>query len=122
VQHRLRWCTFKIVKAERGIELADTGEVKEDFKFDEFAEHLIATKEPRFGVLDYHYDIEGEGRREKILLLSYVPDSTNVRQKMLYGSTIETVKKELVGWHKYLQATDAADITEKNVLALFTQV
>ena len=44
------------------------------------------------------------------MLTRRVPDNAKVKAKMLYASSKEAIKKELVGIHAELQAADKADL------------
>ena len=48
-------------------------------------------------------------------LLSYVPDTANVRLKMLYASSKDALKKALNGVQEEYQATERGDLDETEV-------
>jgi len=74
----------------------------------------------RYGVFDMEYMHETQGAsaslKEKLILMSYCPDTAKIRLKMIYASTFEAVKKPLVGISKIIQAADMGDIEYKSVL------
>jgi cofilin len=71
---------------------------------------------PRFAVYDVEYEIPGEGIRNKIIFISWVPESTPTRLSMLYASTRE-VLKNAVNVVSSIHADSPADIEWKVVLA-----
>ena len=42
-------------------------------------------------------------RKEKLLLMSWCPDTARIKKKMLYSSSFDALKKCLVGVQKYIQ-------------------
>jgi len=42
-------------------------------------------------------------RKEKLLLMSWCPDTARIKKKMLYSSSFDALKKALVGVQKYFQ-------------------
>lgn len=64
------------------------------------------------------HNLQGaDGLREKVVFISWVPDSAKIKEKMTYASTAEGVKAEL-GGPKSIQANSMADIEEKEVLSI----
>jgi len=47
--------------------------------------------------------------------MSWCPDTARIKKKMLYSSSFDALKKALVGVHKYIQATDAAEASKESV-------
>ena len=41
--------------------------------------------------------------KEKLLLMSWCPDTARIKKKMLYSSSFDALKKCLVGVQKYIQ-------------------
>ncbi|MEV7526648.1 actin depolymerization factor/cofilin-like domain-containing protein [Streptomyces sp. NPDC091371] len=67
--------------------------------------------EPRFVVYDFTFSKgDGEGQRTKIILISWCPDGTAMKQKMVYSSSFNTLKNMLAGASVYAQATDVSDL------------
>jgi cofilin len=75
----------------------------------------------RYGIFDMEYKHMTQGAsasiKEKLILMSYCPDTARIRLKMIYASTFDAVKKPLVGISKIIQAADMGDIEYKCVLA-----
>lgn len=49
------------------------------------------------------------------------PESAKIKQKMLYSSSYDALKKALVGVYKYLQACDYDEVSEEVIAQAFTK-
>ncbi|CDS11885.1 hypothetical protein LRAMOSA04081 [Lichtheimia ramosa] len=83
--------------------------------YDEFLACLPAD-EPRYAVYDFDYEKPGEGQRFKITFYSWIPDTAKVRQKMLYASSKDALRKKLVGLAIEIQGTDFSEVDHEAVL------
>ena len=79
-------------------------------KYDEFLTDIMACgpDDCRYGLFDFEYDHQCEGttektKKEKLLLMSWCPDTAKIKKKMLYSSSFDALKKCLVGVQKYIQ-------------------
>merc|ERR1712181_12593 len=67
----------------------------------------------RYGVYDYDYQFNPDGAeatfKSKIFLMSWCPDSSKIKKKMLYSSSFDTLKRAFVGVHKAVQANDKSE-------------
>ena len=77
----------------------------EDFLRDIF---LCGPEDCRYGLFDFEYQHQCEGtneksKKEKLLLMSWCPDTAKIKKKMLYSSSFDALKKCLVGIQKYIQ-------------------
>ena len=69
----------------------------------------------RYAVYDFAFEVEG-GTRNKLLFIVWAPDTAKIKHKMLITGTKSEVRKKLVGIGLEVQATDASEIDEENVL------
>merc|ERR1711953_1237537 len=74
----------------------------------------------RYGLFDFEYTHQCQGtteasKKEKLFLMPWCPASAKIKKKMLYASSFETLKKSLVGVHKFIQATDASEASASEV-------
>lgn len=81
-----------------------------DSSYDQFLGDLMACgpEDCRYGLYDFEYDHQCQGtsektRKEKLLLMSWCPDTARIKKKMLYSSSFDALKKCLVGVQKYIQ-------------------
>ncbi|KAJ5635935.1 cofilin [Penicillium longicatenatum] len=72
---------------------------------------------PRYAVYDVEYDLgSGEGKRSKIIFISWVPSETPTLWSMIYASTRENLKNAL-NIASSIHADDKGDIEWKTVLS-----
>lgn len=81
-----------------------------DSSYDEFLSDIMACgpEDCRYGLYDFEYEHQCQGtsektRKEKLLLMSWCPDTARIKKKMLYSSSFDALKKCLVGVQKYIQ-------------------
>jgi cofilin len=93
-----------------------------DAVYDDFLVDLkkAGAKDCRYGIFDFEYTHQCQGtteasKKEKLFLLSWCPDTADVKKKMLYSSSFEALKKALVGVHKCIQATDDSEASPESV-------
>ncbi|MFF0066877.1 actin-binding ADF family protein [Streptomyces sp. NPDC005279] len=84
-----------------------------DFKgnltHDELLEALPAT-EPRFVVYDLAFATADGTRENKIVMISWCPERTEVEQRIAHSSSYHTLRNLLDGVQVYVQATDRSDV------------
>ncbi len=98
-------------------ETAATGATWDEFKA------LVAGKVGGcYAVFDYSLNLDGGRILNKLVFVSWVPDSAPVRKKMMYGSSLEAFKSELSTPFKVLQASSMGELDEKNVKELLLKV
>ena len=78
--------------------------------FDSFVEQL-PENEPRYAVFDFEYIKDG-CTKSKIFFVNWAPDTSPIRQKMIYASSKDKFKRELDGIQLELQATDFSEVDE----------
>ncbi|TRY71912.1 hypothetical protein TCAL_00177 [Tigriopus californicus] len=110
------------IKEEKAISVEKTG--GRDATYDEFLTDLMACgpEDCRYGLFDFEYAHQCEGttektKKEKLLLMSWCPDTARIKKKMLYSSSFDALKKCLVGVQKYIQATDEAEASQEEIEA-----
>lgn len=81
-----------------------------DASYEEFLSDIMACgpEDCRYGLYDFEYEHQCQGtsektRKEKLLLMSWCPDTARIKKKMLYSSSFDALKKCLVGVQKYIQ-------------------
>lgn len=117
-----KWIIYKISDDWKEIVVEETST---DDNYDAFREKLIAAKSKdkkgkeglggRYAVYDVEYDA-GEGKRNKICFLSWVPDDAAQYPRMMYSSSKESLKRSLNGIAVDIQANDADDIEQDTIV------
>ncbi|XP_074662314.1 uncharacterized protein LOC141914879 [Tubulanus polymorphus] len=93
-----------------------------DATYEDFIEDMMDAakkRQCRYAIFDVSYDAgNGDERapREKLCLIMWSPDNATIKQKMLYTSSSDALKKKLEGISKHLQATDMDEISWETIL------
>ncbi|MFD3760923.1 actin-binding ADF family protein [Streptomyces sp. NPDC058622] len=83
-------------------------DTKGTWTHDELLEQL-PKDEPRFVVHDLAFTA-GARQRSKITLISWCPEGTNIKPRMVHSSSYSILKNTLDGVHLYVHATDLSDL------------
>lgn len=71
----------------------------------------------KYAVYDFEYEIgNGEGKRSKIVFFTWSPDTSSVRDKMVYASSKDSLRRALNGVAADIQGTDFSEISYDTVL------
>ncbi|KAI8968539.1 hypothetical protein BDF20DRAFT_896944 [Mycotypha africana] len=84
-------------------------------EYQEFLDELPPS-EPRYAVFDFEFEKGAEGKRNKITFYTWIPDTSKIRQKMLYASSKDALRRKLVGIAVEIQGTDASEVAYETVL------
>ncbi|KAI5996328.1 hypothetical protein EDD15DRAFT_2163668, partial [Pisolithus albus] len=79
-----------------------------DEDYDKFVEDL-PENECRWAVYDFEFEKEG-ARRNKICFVSWSPDTAKIKQKMLFASSRDALRRSFVGIAVEIQATDSTEV------------
>jgi len=108
------------IKDEKAIAVEKTG--ARDSNYNEFLTDIMVggPDDCRYGLYDFEYQHQCEGttdttKKEKLVLMSWCPDTAKIKKKMLYSSSFDALKKCLVGVQKYIQATDESEASAEEV-------
>lgn len=114
LRKKYRYIIYKLnddntsIVIEKKVESAD--------KYDNFLGEL-PEDDCRYAVYDFEFEKSpGEGIRNKICFVVWVPDTSKVRQKMLYASSKDAIRKKLAGVATEIQATDMSEVSHEAVL------
>ncbi|KAJ2923764.1 hypothetical protein H1R20_g13333, partial [Candolleomyces eurysporus] len=83
--------------------------------YEEFLESL-PEDQPRFAVFDFEFEKEGAGKRNKITFFSWSPDGSKIKQKMVYASSKDALRRSLQGVALEIQGTDLEEVSYETVL------
>ncbi|KAK2772111.1 hypothetical protein FQN52_005692 [Onygenales sp. PD_12] len=114
---KLKWIIFKISDDKKDIVVEDSST---DTDYEAFRKQLSETKDskgkpaPRYAVYDCEFDLGGEGIRNKIIFISWVPSGTPTFSSMIYATTRETLKNAL-NPHTSIHADDNDELEWKNL-------
>jgi len=85
-----------------------------DSEYDNFLTNL-PENQCRWAVYDFEYKVDG-APRNKLVFFSWSPDSAKIKQKMLFASSKDALRRSLVGIGTEVQATDFAEVSHESVL------
>ena len=66
-----------------------------------------------YAVYDVEYSKGEEGKRNKICFFTWSPDDSKIKQKMLYASSKDALRKSLVGISAEIQGTDMSEVAHE---------
>jgi len=116
-----KWIIYKISDDWKEIVVEETSQ-EDDWSV--FREKLLNSKSKdkkgkegiggRYAVYDVEYEM-GEGTRNKIVFLSWIPDDSPQYPRMMYSTSKEALKRSLTGLAVDVQANDPEDIEWDNI-------
>ncbi|TPX61139.1 hypothetical protein SpCBS45565_g07344 [Spizellomyces sp. 'palustris'] len=118
LKKKYRYIIYKIndnnteIVVEKTVESAD---------YEDFVASLPASQ-CRYCVYDFQYDTAGEGIRNKILFYVWSPDTSKIKQKMLYAASKDALRKKLDGIYTEIQCTDLSEVSHDTVLDKVTRM
>lgn len=87
--------------------------------YDEFVQELLeaaSEKQCRYGVYDAEYTLGSGQQRSKLVFVVWNPDTSPIKQKMIYSSSKDALKKAINFVAKDFQANDQEDLAWSNLL------
>jgi len=115
-EHKFHYLVFRI-ENKKTIVLDSALPTEEKFVYGDFHKKVTSIKEPRFIIIDYHTNTPDNRQVDKVVFISWIPDTAPVGQKMVYASAAENFKKKLPGIAKSHQATDQREMEEPSLQA-----
>ncbi|KAI9278604.1 actin depolymerizing factor [Phascolomyces articulosus] len=113
LRKKYKYIIFKLSDDNKEIVVEKTA--PETATYDEFLQCLPAD-EPRYAVYDFDYEKPDAGARNKITFYSWIPDTSKIRAKMLYASSKDALRKNLVGLAIEIQGTDFSEVDYETIL------
>jgi len=93
--------------------------------FEEFVEELKeseAQRQCRYAVYDAEYKLANGQNRQKLVFFMWSPEVATTKQKMIYTSSKDYLKRALVGIGKDIQATDYAELEWSYVMEVLLRM
>ncbi|KAG6504895.1 hypothetical protein ZIOFF_037243 [Zingiber officinale] len=107
-KRNFRFIIFKIDERIQQVIVEKLGQPDESYN--DFTSSFPAD-ECRYAVFDFDFITDENCQKSKIFFISWAPDSSKVRSKMLYASSKDRFKRELDGIQVELQATDPSEMS-----------
>ncbi|XP_050367696.1 actin-depolymerizing factor 1-like [Argentina anserina] len=102
-----RFIVFKIDEKLKQVVVEKLGEPAQSYE--EFTASLPAD-ECRYAVYDFDFVTAENCQKSRIFFIAWSPDTSKVRNKMIYASSKDRFKRELDGIQVELQATDPTEM------------
>ncbi|WEJ96953.1 cofilin [Yamadazyma tenuis] len=91
-------------------------ETSTDKDYEVFLEKLPENAS-KYAIYDFEYEIGGgEGKRSKIVFYSWSPDTASIKDKMVYASSKDALRRSLNGVAADIQGTDFSEVSYATVL------
>ncbi|KAK9804944.1 hypothetical protein WJX73_001605 [Symbiochloris irregularis] len=107
-----RWAMWRIDDSGKKVILCNVGDANSSYQ--ELLDALPET-DCRFAVYDYQFTNSDNCVFNKLVFISWAPDTARIKLKMMYASTKDFFKGYLDGLSVELQASELDDITEDTV-------
>jgi Cofilin/tropomyosin-type actin-binding protein len=118
-QHNADYLIFALDGSR--VRLESTGARTNPYSYEKFRAAMVAKKEPRFAVIEYRTQLADNRFVQKIVLILWAPDASNLLVRMRYAAATNEIKRQLAGIAKFTQASDAAGLAESAIKALVLQ-
>ncbi|KIK68648.1 hypothetical protein GYMLUDRAFT_54248 [Collybiopsis luxurians FD-317 M1] len=109
---KFRYIIYNLNKDNTEIITEKTSDSKD---YEEFISHLPET-ECRWAVYDFEFEKEGEGIRNKLCFFMWSPDDAKIKNKMLFASSKDALRKALTGIAVEIQGTELSEVSYEAVL------
>jgi len=105
LKKKYQYIVFNINKESTEIVVERSG----DEDYEEFLNSL-PEDQCRWAIYDFKFEKEGGGQRNKITFLSWSPDDAKIKQKMLFASSRDALKRALTGIAIEVQGSDLSEV------------
>lgn len=112
LKHKYQFIQMKLTDDLTSIEIEKT---VESCSYEDFLDQL-PVKDCRYVVYDFHFDVGNAGSRDQLIFIVWCPETSSIKTKMLYAASKDALRKKLVGINHEFQATERADLNEKDVI------
>eukprot|EP01036_Dinobryon_divergens_P023821 gene23821-32208_t len=114
-----RYIILKISDDKKFIQLEKSSE---DPTFESYLADLTKSGLPRFSVLKFKYESNDGRPCEKLISITWIPDTCGVKEKMVYAGSKDALKKVLQGIMVQVNATDLSELSLKILADACTRV
>ncbi|KAF9382101.1 cofilin [Podila verticillata] len=107
-----KYIIYKISDDLKSIEIEKSADASATY--DNFLSDLPA-EDCRYAIYDFDFT-SPEGPRNKIVFFTWSPDNSKIKAKMIYASSKDALRRQLVGVGSEIQGTDFDEVTHETVL------
>jgi len=105
-EFHVRFFIYKI-KNKKNIVIEKIGDLSKTY--DDFASEL-PENDCRYGLIDLDFDTSDGRKTSKLVFISWNPETSPIRSKMLYAGSKEALKASLSGVGIHINATDYSEL------------
>ncbi|GAA5907146.1 cofilin [Sporobolomyces salmoneus] len=106
---------FIIFKLSDNLKEVVVDTVSESSDYEEFISGLPETG-CRWAVYDFEYEKGSDGKRNKLCFYAWSPDNSKIKEKMVYASSKEALRRSLNGISTEIQGTDFTEVAYQAIL------
>ena len=108
-----RYVIFSISEDNKFVICSSKGERSSTYA--QFVEGLPKTT-PAYVIYDYEY-MKEDVQRDKLVFISWIPDTAKTKPKMMYASTKDSVKAKIEGGVVEVQSTDVSELSPEYIMS-----
>ncbi|CAD7927210.1 unnamed protein product [Amoebophrya sp. A120] len=112
LKHNLRYLTFEIKDKKTIVPVAQADKSK---TYADFLGILPAGK-PLYCLVDVPFTAKTGAETSKMVFVFWCPDDCGVKEKMLYASSKDVLRKTFTGIQCEVQANDKGDLVEADII------
>ncbi|EGF98777.1 uncharacterized protein MELLADRAFT_73515 [Melampsora larici-populina 98AG31] len=116
LKKKTKYIVFTLSDNKTEIQVEKTSESQD---YDDFLGDLPG-EACRYAVYDFEFE-SGEGKRNKLCFYAWSPDNAPIKNKMLYASSKDALRRSLVGIGVEIQGTDLSEVSFESVLEKATR-
>lgn len=118
LRHKFRYIVYSMTDNLEQIRVLKTAPPSASYaNFVEDLKEAEGLRQCRYGIFDAQFSLKDGQTRNKIVFFLWSPECATVKQKMLYTSSKDALKKTLVGVGKEFQACDYGDLEWSEILS-----
>ena len=103
---------YVVYKIENGSIVTERVSESAEPTFEEFLA-LLPPNECRYAIYDMNFSTNDGRPGNKLVMVSWAPDSSSVKSKMIYAGSKDALSRALVGVSVKVTATDMSELTEE---------
>lgn len=109
-----------VVMETKGLKLEDREVSTTRASFDAMKEYVMKSQQPRYILSDVTYERDNAGKKDVVVYIYWCSDNVPVKQRMVYASTNEALKKSFAGI-KHMECHDEDDFSYDSIVSKLKQ-
>jgi hypothetical protein len=117
LRHAYRYIIYALTPDLREIDVLKTAPPMASY--DHLIQDLLEAEqkqECRYAIYDAEYRLQDGQQRSKLVFFLWSPETARIKQKMVYTSSKDALKRKLIGIAKEIQACDHLELSWTNVM------